>query len=282
MMTMQPQDHLAGPLTWQIEDLGKRIRLLEETITQLKTLDTTLHEMQFIIYSYVEKIKEGVVLFQDEIIVWANKAGCDMLGYEYHEVLNKSVIEIVHPKYRQQLSARYALVQAGDEVYDATIWPFVSKTREIRYIRPFSTRVMYMGRPAVMTFFSDVTEEKKAQDELTLRAEMLDEVTDSIFLLDMKGNIKYVNKTVCESLGYALEEITRLNILDINAQELREKAGVSLKKAVVRKQGTFKTIHMHKDGTRVPASVRVRVIKRGGQEFILGVVREVGREEESL
>ncbi|MDD5397751.1 MAG: PAS domain S-box protein [Dehalococcoidia bacterium] len=282
MMTMQPQDHLAGPLTWQIDDLGKRIRLLEETITQLKTLDMTLHEMQFIIYSYVEKIKEGVVLMQDEIIIWANKAGCDMLGYEYDEVINKSVIELSHPKYRQQLSARFALVQAGDETYDSTLWPFVSKTREIKYIKPFSTRVMYMGRPAVMAFFSDITEEKKAQDELTLRAEMLDQVTDSIFLLDMKGNIKYVNKAVCECLGYTLDEITQLNILDINAQELREKAGIRLKKIVVRKQGAFKTIHMHKDGTRVPVSMRVRVIKRGGREFILGVVREIMHEEESL
>ncbi|MBN1690401.1 MAG: PAS domain-containing protein [Dehalococcoidia bacterium] len=281
-MTMQPQDHLAGPLTWQIEDLGKRIRLLEETITQLKTLDTTLHEMQFIIYSYVEKIREGVVLMQDETIVWANKAGCDMLGFEFDEVVNKSVIEIAHPKHRQQLSARYALVQAGDETYDATVWPFVSKTREIKYIKPHSTRVMYMGRPAVMAFFSDITEEKKAQDELTLRAEMLDLVTDSIFLLDMKGNIKYVNKAVCECLGYTLDEFIRLNILDINAQELREKTEVSLKKAFVRKQGVFKTIHVHKDGTRVPVYVRVRVVKRGGQEFILGVVREIVGEEESL
>jgi len=282
MMAMEPQDHLAGPLTWQIEDLGKRIRLLEETITQLKTLDTTLHEMQFIIYSYVEKIKEGVVLFQDEIIVWANKASCDMLGYEYHEVLNKSVIEIVHPKYRQQLSARYAQVQAGDDSYYEIVWPFLSKTREVRYIKPFSTRVMYMGRPAVMTFFSDVTEEKKAQDELTLRAEMLDHVTESIFLLDMKGNIKYVNKAVCESLGYTLDEITRLNILDISARDVKEKAEVQLKKAAVRKQGAFKTVHTHKDGKRVPASVRVRVIQSGEQEFIMGVVHNVARDEEAL
>jgi len=281
MMAMQPQDHLAGPLPWQIEALGKRIKLREETITQLKTLDTTLHEMQFIIYSYVEKIKEGVVLFQDEIIIWANKASCDMLGYEYEDVINKSVMDLVHPKYRQQLSARYAMVQAGDESYDTTVWPFLSKTREIKYIRPHSTRVMYMGRPAVMSFFSDVTEEKKAQDELALRAEMLDHVTDSIFLLDLKGNIKYVNKAACESLGYALEDITRLNILDIIPSDLREKAEVHLKKGIVRKQGTFKTIHMHKDGGRVPVLVRLRTIKRGGQEFILYVVHDITVDEES-
>jgi PAS domain S-box-containing protein len=277
---MQPQDHLAGPLTWQLEDLGKRIKMLEETITQLKTLDATLHEMQFIIYSYVEKVKEGVVLIQDEMVVWANKAACDMLGYEFDEVVNKSAIELAHPKYRQQLSARYAMVQAGDEITAGVVWPFISKTREVKYVKPFSSRVMYMGRPAIMAFFYDVTEDKKVQDKLTLRAEMLDLVSDSVFLLDMKGNIKYVNKAVCESLGYTQDEITRMNVADINPKELREKAEIRVKQASVRKEGRFKTVHVHKDGSRMQVSVGIKVIKRDGQEFILGVVREIVHEEE--
>jgi len=135
---MQPQDQMGGPLTWQLEDLGKRIKQLEETLTQLKTLDLTLHEMQYIVYSYVEKIKEGVVLTRDEIVVWANKAACDILEYKFDEVVNKSILDMVHPKYRDQLSARYAMVQAGGEITDVVIWPFISKTREIKYIRPFS------------------------------------------------------------------------------------------------------------------------------------------------
>lgn len=279
---MQPQNHMGGPLTWQLDDLGKRIKLLEETIAQLKTLDSTLHEMQFIIYSYVEKIKEGVVLIQDEMVVWANKAACDILGYEYDEVINKSAVEQAHPKYRQQLSARFAMVQAGDEIPAGVLWPFISKTREVKYVKPFSYRVMYMGRPAVMSFFYDVTDDKKVQDELALRAEMLDLVSDSVFLLDMKGNIKYVNKAVSESLGYTQDEITRMNVADINPKELKEKAEIRLKQASVRKEGRFKTVHVRKDGTRMPVSVRIRVIKRGGQEFILGVVREIVPEEEQL
>ncbi len=279
---MQAHERLIGPLAWQLQDLSVRIKQLEETINQLKSLDATIREVQFIIYNYVEKIKEGVVLIQDEKIMWANKSACEMFGYEFDEVVNKSAVEMAHPKYRQQLSARYAMVQAGDEASTTIIWPFISKTREVKYIRPFSYRVMMEGKPAVMSFFYDVTEEKKAQDELALRAEMIDQMMESIFLLDMKGNIQYVNKTACDSLGYKPDEITRFNILDINARDLKEKADVQLKKAIVRKQGAFKTVHMHKDGRRLPVSVRVRVIKRGEQEFILGVVHDVTRDEELL
>jgi PAS domain S-box-containing protein len=279
---MQPQNNIVGPLSGQLDDLSKRINLLEETLAQLKTLDSTLHEMQFIIYSYVEKIKEGVVLIQDEIIVWANRAACNMLGYKLEEVINKSAVELAHPKYRDQLSARYAMVQAGDEIPAGVLWPFITKTREVKYVKPFSSRVMYMGRPAIMAFFYDVTDEKKAQEELALRAEMLDLVSDSVFLLDIKGNIKYVNKSACDFLGYTQDEMTRMNIADVNPEEYKEKAKIRLSRAPNLKEARFKTVHMRKDGTRAPVSVRIRVIKRGGHDYILGVVREIVHEEETL
>ncbi|MCX5993953.1 MAG: PAS domain S-box protein [Chloroflexi bacterium] len=237
---MQPQNPMVGPLTGQVDELGKRIKALEETLAQLKSLDSTLHEMQYIIYSYVEKIREGVVLIQDEIIIWANKAACDTLGYKLEEVINKSAVELAHPKYRDQLSARYAMLQAGDDI------------------------------------------PKKAQEELALRAEMLDLVSDSVFLLDIKGNIKYVNKSACDFLGYTQDEMTGMNIADVNPEEYKEKAKIRLSRAPNLKEARFKTVHMRKDGTRVPVSVRIRVIKRGGHDYILGVVREIVHEEETL
>ena len=272
---MQPQNHVAGPVTGQIEELSKGIHELEETLARFKALDVNFHEMQYVIYNYVEKIKEGLVLIQDEIVIWANRAACDILGYELDDVINKSAVELAHPRYRRQLSARYAMVQAGDEIPGGVPWPFISKTREIKYIRPFSYRIMYMGRPAVMAFFYDVTEDEKLQEELTLRAEMLDLVSDSVFLLDMNGNIKYVNKAACESMGYTQDEITKMSVVDINPEELRRKAEIRLKTASSQKESRFRTVHVRKNGSRMPVDVRIRVIKRGDQEFILGVVSEI-------
>ena len=270
---MQPQDQMGGPFTWQLEDFGKRIKLLEETLEQLKTLDVTLREIQFIVYSYVEKIKEGVVLMQDEIVVWANKAACDILGYKFDEVVNKSILDMVHPRYRDQLSARYAMVQAGGEITDVVIWPFISKTREIKHIRPFSSRVMYLGQPAIMAFFSDVTEEKKIQEELLMKAEMLELVGDLVYMLDMKGDIKYVNKAMCESLGYTLDEVIGRNILDFQTEEDKKRIKIRLRLATSKRQGKYKTEYVSKDGTGIPVSVYGKVINLGGKEYILGVGR---------
>ena len=245
---MQPQNHKAGPLDSQLDDLGKRIKMLEETLAQLKTLDSTLHEIQFILYSYVEKTKEGVVLLQDEIVVWANQAACDILGYKLEEVINKSAIDLVHPKYRKQLSARFVMVQAGDEIPAGVLWPFISKTREIKYVRPFSYRVMYMGRPAIMAFFYDVTEDKKLQDDLAMRAEMLELVDELVFVLDVRGNITYVNRAMHESLGYTRDEMVGRSILDFHTKDHQERVKLRLKLATPTSQGKYKTVYVGKDG----------------------------------
>jgi PAS domain S-box-containing protein len=272
---MEPQEHVAGPITGQIDEFSHGVKVLEETLARFKALDSNFHEMQYLIYSYVEKIKEGLVLVQDERVIWANRAGCDILGYQLEEVINKSAIELAHPRYRRQLAARFAMVQAGDEIPSVVLWPFISKTRQIKYVRPFSYRVMYMGKPAIMSFFYDVTEDKKLQEELTMRSEMLDLVSDSVFLIDMKGNIKYVNKAVCQSLGYTQDEITNMSVMDINPDELKRKAEIRVKTVSSEKEGRFKTVHVRKNGSRMPVDVRIKVIKRGAQEFILGVVREI-------
>ncbi len=272
---MQPQEHLPGLLSGRINGLSRRIKGLEETLEKLKGLDVTVHEIQHIVYNFVEKTKEGIVLIQDEMVVWANKAGCNILGYELEEVVNKSAIEMAHPKYRTQLSARYAMVQAGEDIPPGLIWPFITKTREIKYLKPFTYGVKYMGRPAIMSFFFDVSEERKLQEEQTMRAEMLELVGDFIFMLDAKGHIKYVNKAMYESLGYTSDEMLGRSILDFHTEKGAERVKIRLKLVTPTSHGTYKTEYVCKEGTLIQVSVRGKAIEIGGIEYILAVARRL-------
>jgi len=273
---VQSQERMPGLLSSRINGLSHRIRGLEQTLEKIKGLDVTVHELQYIVFSYVEMIKEGLVLVQDEVIIWANRAACHMLGYKVEEVVNKSAVEIAHPKYRQQLSARFAMLQAGDAIPAGVTWPLLTKTREIKYVRPFSYRIIYKGKPALMAFFYDVTEERKLQEELSLRAEMLELVGDFIFMLDVKGRIKYVNRAMYESLGYTKDEMLGRSILDFHTKEHAEKVKIRLKLATPTSHGTYKTEYVCKEGTLIQVSVRGKAIEIGGTEYILAVARPVG------
>jgi two-component system cell cycle sensor histidine kinase/response regulator CckA len=279
---MESQNRIPGILTGRIGDLSQRIKVLEEMLGRLKTLDMNAHELQYIIYSYAEMIKEGLVLIQDEKVIWANKAACHMLGYELEEVVNKSAVELSHPRVRQQLSARFAMVQAGDEIPAGVMWPLITKTREVKLVKPFSYRVIYKGRPAIMAFYYDVTEEKKIQEELAMRAGLLELVSDFIFMLDAKGNIKYVNKAMCEALGYTQDEMLGRPILDFHTKAHRERVKIRLKLMTPMSHGIYKTEYVCKDGTLISVSARGKVTNIDGTDHILAVARPLDHHDASI
>ena len=60
-------------------------------------------------------------------------------------------------------------------------------------------------------------ERKQAEEELKLRALLLDSANDSINLADFDGNLLYVNEAFCRSNGYSRGELIGMNLhqLDI-------------------------------------------------------------------
>lgn len=97
---------------------------------------------------------------------------------------------------------------------------------------------------------------------------------DGIHVMDMRGNLVEANDAFCRMLGYAREEITRLNVVDWNAQfsaeELRERF-----RALVGKSGRFETVHRRKDGTLIDVEVSSSGIEISGQYFMFSSSRDI-------
>jgi two-component system, sporulation sensor kinase E len=275
MREIEEQNMTDGGIYQQVSGLRQWIVELEETIAQLKSIDISLHELLSIFAGFADGLQQGLALVQDGNIVWANEAGCRMLGYKIEELIGASGTCLAHPDYREKLAVRLTGIQAGDVRPTYDLWPFMTKNQEIRQIKSYANRIVYDGKPAILTILVDATEEQKLQDELSMKSRMLDSVSDSVFLHDMDGNIKYVNKAACESLGYRQDEIIKMSVIDINAEELKRKAQSRLKMISPEKGGRFKTVHVRKNGSRMQVDVKVRVIKMGDQDLMLGIVREI-------
>ncbi len=154
----------------QLDSLGQWIVELEETIAQMKSIDTSMQELRSIFTGFADGLQQGLAVVQDGNIIWANEAGCRMFGYEMEELIGTSGIRLAHPDYREKLAARLTEIQAGDVRPTYDIWPFLTKNRVVKQIRSYANRIVYDGKPAILTILVDVTEEQKLQDELSMRA----------------------------------------------------------------------------------------------------------------
>ncbi len=265
---------IQSPMLPQVGELTDAVATFDRTLSQLKRVNAVFKETQEMMATFADNSREGIVLVQDNKFLWVNKSACKISGYSFEEMLALPVSDIVSPTHRDRLMARTKLVLSGDTISEAQEWPVLRKDRMLRYVRIFSYRVIFRQQPAIISFFYDVTEEKKLSDESQMRAQILDSVNDQVIVTDLLGKIVYVNDAVFEMMGYPKEDLLKMNILEITAPEYRKKAVIRLKQASEHKEARFFTIGIRNDGSRINLDVRAKIIKRGGKQFVLTVGRE--------
>ena len=248
---------------------------VKQVADDLKMLELSLAELASMINIFSDVIDEGVVLVQDNKIIWANRAVSEISGYTHEEILNISLEQVQLPDYRDKYKARLTMILAGDKASMPVEWQILRKDRTIRFIVTFAYRVKFLDKLAVMVIFYDVTEDKKLHDEMTMRAQILDSVSDAVLLMDVTGKILYVNEAVSGLTGYTRDELLTMNILGLAVPERAYKFDIRLKQFSEHKEGRYKAISVRKDGTRIPVEIRGKVIKQGGRQLLLGVAREI-------
>jgi len=122
---------------------------------------------------------------------------------------------------------------------------------------------------------NEIKERKKAEEELNLKAQLLDAATDSIMLHDLDGNPIYMNRTTYMSRGYTLDELMNIKLQEFDVQEFNDQVENRMKDLQDKGEAIFETANYRKDGSILPVEVHAQVIDFKGEKFILGVARDI-------
>ncbi len=118
-------------------------------------------------------------------------------------------------------------------------------------------------------------ESRKEREALAERLACLSRyANDAILLADQEFRILEANERAAEMYGYSMEELRRMTVLDLRAPETRS---TFERDAGVVRQGSalIETINCRRDGSRFPVEVNARMVRLGGGEFFLAIVRDV-------
>ncbi|RPJ63992.1 MAG: PAS domain S-box protein, partial [Dehalococcoidia bacterium] len=127
----------------------------------------------------------------------------------------------------------------------------------------------------------DVTEQLKTEEELKLRAELLDSSNDSIFMLDLDGNFVYANEACYKTRGYTEEEFLFLNIKDVDTPEYAARADIIIAEVALKGDLIFEVVHRHKDGSLIPVEIRSRSITYKGKTHLLSTARDISERKKA-
>lgn len=168
-------------------------------ITRLREAEATLRESEEKYRNLVERANDGIVIIQDSILRFANERAAAMLDTTVPAVAGTAFTEHVHPDSLREVAERYEHRMAGDSVpatYESALRRRDGTKLEVELNAGVVT---YQGRPADLVFIRDITERKRAADEIRAHAERLERLNLTLDderrkLLDLTEQLTVVNE----------------------------------------------------------------------------------------
>jgi PAS domain S-box-containing protein len=239
-----------GESIW-FEAISSRIRYLGKPalmgffrdITERKESEQALIESEQKYRSLVEQSLQGTIIARGfpPRFLFANNAIAEMLGYTTGELLTldpEKMPDLIHPDDREYFMTRYRSRLENREKPSLLNFRAVRKDGKIVWLQTISANIDFLGKPALLASFLDISERKLAAAELRESRQLLEKMytslTDAIFVVDEEtGLIVECNPAASAIFGYSTSEMTgnppdMLHVDDRSAGEFEKKLGKEL------------------------------------------------------
>ncbi len=239
----------------------------------------------------VDHSLQGLTIFQNNRMVFANPTIADILGYSVDEITSfiaEEMFQVIHPEERGEAMIHMQQRLSGESAPERFEFRAFRKDGSIRWLETYSTVIDYHGQTAIQSAYLDITERKIAEEALREgenRYRSLVELMPIGVSILKDGHYIYFNPAGVEMFGYdRMEEMVGLTPFDIVANESIEVVKERIERlASGQSNQTTELQVMKKDGTIIFLETRSVPIRLHGESayFIFGQdVTERRRSEE--
>jgi PAS domain S-box-containing protein len=218
--------------------------------------EETARESEVRYQALVEKLPIGVVIHKQGQLLYANTQAHMILGAKKSkELLGTSVLDFVHPDYRESLTRRMEEVAAGVPV-PMIEQKYVRLDGKIVDVEAMAFPFSFQGEPSVQVIFRDITEKKQIEARIkkneTLFTQLFQNVPMAVVMLDESGKVFQVNRGFEQMFGFERSELRGRNLNDFIVPEELRNEGIDLNNLITSNQVvSIETIRKHRTGRLV-------------------------------
>lgn len=161
----------------------------------------------------------------------------------------------------------------------------IRKDGTIRYILA-SGKAIYDRNGHFSTMIGtvqDITDQKQVENMLQQKAQIIEQIHDSVIIMDLEGNILNWNNTAVFNLGYLAEEMVGKHISTLYSEE--QKQSMLKVFAKLKKYGVLRTEIeiMHKNGNIFYGNLLLSYLKddRGEKTSIIAYIENINRRKKT-
>lgn len=269
-LTLQQQEALEVLARQVITQLKLRRNqvVLEEAFQELQQSELALRESEEKYRRLVELSPATIAVLSGGKFEYINNAGAKLFGAANpQKLINKSVLDFVHPNYQENIEARLPQKQLKANQVDITQQKIVRLDGEVIDVEITEIPVTYVGKPATQVVFNNITEAKQAKEALlramvaelakqelekeiterkrvelalTTQQEFLRQVIDlnpdMIFVKDWEGRFVLANEAFAVFYGTTVENIIGKSDADFNASKQEVERRLQQDREVIQSQ----------------------------------------------
>lgn len=237
--------------------------------------------------SLVENSIQGLIIFQDNRAVLVNKAISTLSGYSQEEILaapSEEIFDVIHPEDRDLVLKRMESRLAGEPTPERYSYRIVRKDGKECWVEINASVVEYGGRQAVQVSYFDITEARRAEQELKESEEryrqLIENANDAIFVV-RDATMKFHNPKTEEMIGYSGEELHRIPFIDLVHSDDRD---MVVENHMKRLQGeafhsTYSFRVIHKAGHVIWGELNAVLITWDGEPAVLCFIRDISEQK---
>ncbi|MBI5216552.1 MAG: PAS domain S-box protein [Ignavibacteriae bacterium] len=250
-----------------------------KNITEQKLIEESLQRSEERDRELFETTNELIhVLTPDGRFLFVNRAWREALGYSEDEIENLVYRQIIHPENEQHYDTIFRRALAGEEI-DRLETSFITKDGKKLELEGSIKCRFEEGVPKNITYFlSDVTHQRKIEEERLKLQTILEESLNEIYVFDAETwKFQYVNEAARRNLGYSAEHLDNCTPLDLKPEFTEAKFRELLLPLFnhQQKQVIFQTVHQRNNGSTYPVEVHLQLVEQSSKQVFLAVIFDI-------
>jgi diguanylate cyclase (GGDEF)-like protein/PAS domain S-box-containing protein len=269
LATLANSEHALLPLPVQRDDeIGHMLHGFNRLLSMLGKREEDLRASEQKFRTLIEWAPQPMVVHRGGKIIYANPAGLQLIGAKTaDDIVGSPILRWVHPSCHAMVIERASRPLTDSVPIEPAEEIFVRVDGRSIDVEVQSTNIIFEGSPAVHVAIRDITERKHAlriaqQYEAVVRGSI-----DGFWITDASGNIVEANDAACVILGYSREELLRLKITDIEADESSQETADHTRNIMESGHLRFEARHKRKDGAIIYVDVSVVYVESLGARF---------------
>jgi PAS domain S-box-containing protein len=251
-------------------------------VTERKQTEMALHESEEKYRGLVEDSPDAIAIYVDGRVVFANNTSLKLIGAKNSEdLLGKSIMEFVHPEYREFVIQRMIASQKEGKTLDIAEEKFIRLDGSPVDVEVKAIPITYEGNSAVQIIVRDITERKRTEDALraseTSYRGLFDTVGEAIYILDQTGKFVDVNMGALVMYGYPREILIGKSPEFVSAPGKNDLEDVAyrLQQAFKGETQQFEFWGLRSNGNIFPKDVRLYRGVYFGQDVVIALARDI-------